>query len=73
MYEARDALKGILGDQFFTKIINWQTLIRTVMRKDGLEVIPAVMKICQASDDPHERLMAIASAVEMLEPSYGRK
>ncbi len=70
--KARDAAKGLLGDQYQETILPYKHIIKEVMKANNLEELPAVLKISETQmfqEDPIKQIMFMAAAVELIEPT----
>ena len=71
LYGCRDAAKQILGTDYHERLKPYITLIKTVMRENKIEELPALLMISETSifEDPFNQLYFMASVCEMIEPS----
>jgi hypothetical protein len=70
LYDYRDTAKRFFKDDFQNKIAPYQKIIRGVMEKQQLEVIPALLKISKTElyeSDGMIQLLFVAAATELME------
>lgn len=74
LYECRDTAKRFFRDEFPEKIKPYQNVIKGVMKKHELDVLPAILFISKTEtyqSDGMIQLLFMAAACELLEPSVG--
>lgn len=69
-YDARDALKRLLGDQYETHAQPWRELLRKVMQANRVDVMPAALMLLKdtASDGMGMMWILAATADECDQP-----
>lgn len=74
MYDARDKVIFLMGrEKFQAKVEEYRPLIGGIMERDGCNEIAATIDICEkladAGYDGIHALLALASCVEIMEPT----
>lgn len=71
LYECRDTAKRFFREEYAEKLKPYINLIKAVMERNELDVLPAVLKITSetVNDNGFGTMMFMAGAVELMEPS----
>lgn len=72
LYKCRDTAKRFFRDEYAEKLKPYKDLVQAVMKANGLEEIPALLKISKTNayqDNPMSQMLFMAATVELIEPS----
>lgn len=72
LYQARDSVRGVLGERFASVMANHAVLIRRVAEAKGIELAAAATLLAEeatANQAPFVAAQMLAALVEMTEPS----
>lgn len=72
LYDARKSMKVMLGENYWTRIDEYQARIRNVMKASGREEMESAIHMADAlakAGHGMDSMIALAAAVEMIEPS----
>lgn len=69
LYEYRDSLKTLWGDQFHSKIETYMQLIQNYSKMHNKEPLICAMEIVKKINDGMYQLIVWAAVTELMEPS----
>lgn len=72
LYECRDTAKRFFKEEYKTRLEPYTHIVKSVMKANNLEEIPALLKISQTEtyqENGMAQMMFMAAVVELIEPS----
>lgn len=67
LYEARRALRVLLGDSYESAIEQWRSLVRRAMEQEKKPALSAMLVLSGLTTDPMHYLFLMAASVDIIE------